>query len=162
MGASRGGARGLSQELSRRQKGAGQLAGEIKVYWKLLEPSIKGDPLGKRLRMERASEINRIGPKSCGAFCSPRSIWTTRFLMGKRMTMEGNRPICLALPSVISMIITANATTNPVHLLQQILVTLRLAKCTSRTSARPMPRAFSEEVLINKRLEACRKAGIGV
>src|SRR5271168_1391795 len=114
MGANRGGARGLSQELSLRQKGRGQLEGESRANWKLLDPSIKGEARGKRLRVARTSETKRMGPRSCGAFCSPRSIWkATIFLIGNKIARDGDRPICLALPSVISKISTVNATSNP-------------------------------------------------
>lgn len=76
--------------------------------------------------------------------------------MGTRMTEEDGRLICLASLSVINMIITVNAASSPVHLLQPILVTLKLAKRTSRTSARPMPRVFEDKFTLDKRLDACR------
>src|SRR5580658_5220393 len=135
-----GGALGLSKELRRRQKGLDH-AGAPRTYWKHFDPSIKREPSLMRLRMPVVRSVMRMGPRSCGAFCSPRLKWNEiRFFIGRRRSApEGDRPVCLAS---LSASMTAPAANNPVHLLLRTLVTLGVGVCTDTPSASLMPRDF--------------------
>jgi hypothetical protein len=75
-----------------------------------------------------------------GVFCSGRIVRNkASFWLDNEKPSEGDKPICWASQTVK---VTVNATANPVHLLLRSVVTLRLAKCTDRALACPMPRDF--------------------